>query len=154
MLDFQDPGAVLELVAAKCGSQSECSPPSRFHFMRTPLDKGSRGVIAESVPNRTVSGIEECGAQLSQGRNLLFERVGRPDVSAAETNVFPTERSDVGDLFRSNRRACAISKSRLAASFVRGKNCCVGECREALADLPIIRSSPCPGGGLEVPLLD
>ena len=43
------------------------------------------GVIAESVPNRTVSGIEECGAQLSQGRNLLFERVGRPDVSAAET---------------------------------------------------------------------
>ena len=30
---------------AKCGSQSECSPLSRLHFMRTSLDKGSRGVV-------------------------------------------------------------------------------------------------------------
>ena len=50
------------------------------------------GVIAESVLNRTVSGIEERGAQLSQGRNLLFERFGRPDVAAAEADVFqPSE---------------------------------------------------------------
>jgi hypothetical protein len=54
------------------------------------------GVIAESVPNRTVSAIEECGAQLPQGRNLLFERFRRPDVAAAEADVFPAERSDVG----------------------------------------------------------
>ena len=54
------------------------------------------GVIAESVLNRTVSGIEERGAQLPQGRNLLFERFGRPDVAAAEADVFQTERSDVG----------------------------------------------------------
>jgi fructose-1,6-bisphosphatase/inositol monophosphatase family enzyme len=55
------------------------------------------GVIAESVLNRTVSGIEERGAQLSQGRNLLFERIGKLDVAAAEADVFPTERSDVGE---------------------------------------------------------
>jgi len=41
------------------------------------------GVIAESVPNRTVSGIEECGAQLSQGRNLLF------DLSGSEGQTYP-----------------------------------------------------------------
>ena len=45
------------------------------------------GVIAESVLNCTVSGIEERGAQLSQRRNLLFERFGRPDVAAAEADV-------------------------------------------------------------------
>ena len=55
------------------------------------------GVIAETVLNRTVSGIEERAAQLSQGRNLLFERFGRPDVAAAEADVFPAERSDVGE---------------------------------------------------------
>jgi hypothetical protein len=55
------------------------------------------GVIAETVLNRTVSGIEERAAQLSQGRNLLFERFGRPDVAAAEADVFPTERSGVGE---------------------------------------------------------
>ena len=50
------------------------------------------GVIAESVLNRTVGGIEERGAQLSQGRQLLFERFGRPDVAAAEADVFqPSE---------------------------------------------------------------
>jgi hypothetical protein len=54
------------------------------------------GVITESVPNRRLSGIEKRGAQLSQGRNLLFERFGRPDVAAAEADVFPAERSDFG----------------------------------------------------------
>jgi hypothetical protein len=55
------------------------------------------GVIAESVRNRTVSGIEERGVQLSQGRNLLFERFGWLDVVAIEANELPADRSDLGE---------------------------------------------------------
>ena len=62
----------------------------RFEFDSAP---GQLGVIAETVLNRTVSGIEERAAQLSQGWNLLFERFGSPDIAAAEADLFPTERS-------------------------------------------------------------
>ena len=83
-------------------SQSECSPPSRLHLMRTPL-----GVIAESAPKRTLSVIEERRTQISQGRTPLFERFGRPDVVAIEADVLPAERSDVGEQLVGQRFALA-----------------------------------------------
>ena len=50
------------------------------------------GVIAESVPNRTLSGIEEGGARISQRPKPLLERFGWPDVVAIEDDVLPAER--------------------------------------------------------------
>jgi hypothetical protein len=46
------------------------------------------GVIAESVPKRTLSGSEERGARISQGPEPILERFGRPDVVAIEADVF------------------------------------------------------------------
>ena len=54
------------------------------------------GVIAEFVPKRTLSSIEERGAGISQRPKPILERFGRPDVVAIKTDVFPAERSDVG----------------------------------------------------------
>ena len=56
-----------------------------------------RGVIAESVPKRTLSGIEERGARISQRPKPILERFGRPDVVAIEADVFPAERANVGE---------------------------------------------------------
>ena len=53
------------------------------------------GVIAEFVPNRTLSGIEEGGARISQRPKSLFERLGWPDVVAIEADVLPAERGNV-----------------------------------------------------------
>ena len=55
------------------------------------------GVIAEFVPKRTLSSIEERGAGISQRTKPILERFGRPDVVAIEADVFPAERSDVGE---------------------------------------------------------
>jgi hypothetical protein len=82
---------------------------------------GRSGVIAESVPNRTLSGIEERGAEISQGRNVLFERFGRPDVVAVEADALPAERSDVGreacrEVFRLGREARLCRQYRHSAS--------------------------------------
>ena len=52
---------------------------------------------SQKLLNRTVSGIEERAAQLRRTGTFCFERFGRPDVAAAEADVFPTERSDVGE---------------------------------------------------------
>ncbi len=57
----------------------------------------SFGVIAESVPKRTLSGIEELKARISQRPKPILERLGRPDVVAIEADVFPSERGDVGE---------------------------------------------------------
>lgn len=54
------------------------------------------GVIAESVPNRTLSGIEEGGARISQRPKPLLERFGWPDVVAIEDDVLPAERGNGG----------------------------------------------------------
>ena len=54
-----------------------------------------RGVIAEFVPKRTLSSIEERGAGISQRPKPILERFGRPDVVAIKTDVFPAEWSDV-----------------------------------------------------------
>ena len=50
------------------------------------------GVIAESVPNRTLSGIEEGGAADFAAAEPLLERFGWPDVVAIEDDVLPAER--------------------------------------------------------------
>jgi hypothetical protein len=50
------------------------------------------GVIAESVPNRTLSGIEEGGARISQRPKPLLERFGY-----IEDDVLPAERGNVGE---------------------------------------------------------
>ena len=55
------------------------------------------GVIAEFVPKRTLSSIEERGAGISQRPKPILERFGRPDVVAIKADVFPAERSDVGE---------------------------------------------------------
>src|SRR6476660_7634095 len=55
------------------------------------------GVIAEFVLKRTLSSIEERGAGISQRTKPILERFGRPDVVAIEANVFPAERTDVGE---------------------------------------------------------
>jgi hypothetical protein len=59
--------------------------------------EAARGVIAEFVPKRTLSSIEERGAGISQRPKPILERFGRPDVVAIKTDVFPAERSDVGE---------------------------------------------------------
>jgi hypothetical protein len=53
-------------------------------------------VIAEFVPKRTLSSIEECGAGISQRPKPILGRFGRPDVIAIKTDVFSAEWSDVG----------------------------------------------------------
>jgi hypothetical protein len=53
--------------------------------------KGLNGVIAEFVPKRTLSSIEERGAGISQRPKPILERFGRPDVVAIKTNVFPAD---------------------------------------------------------------
>ena len=55
------------------------------------------GVIAESVPKRTLSGIEEGGARISQRPKPRLERLGWPDVVAIEADVLPAERGNVGE---------------------------------------------------------
>ena len=45
------------------------------------------GVIAEFVPKRTLSSIEERGAGISQRTKPILERFGRPDVVAIEADV-------------------------------------------------------------------
>ena len=55
------------------------------------------GVIAEFVLKRTLSSIEERGAGISQRTKPILERFGRPDVVAIEADVFPAERTDVGE---------------------------------------------------------
>src|SRR5271157_5885066 len=63
-------------------------------LVATPLHEG---VIVESVPKRTLSGIEERGARISQRPKPILERFGRPDVVAIEADVFPAERAYVGE---------------------------------------------------------
>jgi hypothetical protein len=55
------------------------------------------GVFADSLPNRTLSGIEEGGARISQRPKPLLERFGLPDVVAIEDDVLPAERGNVGE---------------------------------------------------------
>src|ERR1700722_16355641 len=55
------------------------------------------GVIAEFVLKCTLSSIEERGAGISQRTKPILERFGRPDVFAIEADVFPAERTDVGE---------------------------------------------------------
>ena len=55
------------------------------------------GVIAESVLNRTLSGIEEGGARISQRPKSLLKWLGWPDVVAIEANVLPAERGNVDE---------------------------------------------------------
>ena len=54
------------------------------------------GVIAEFVPKRTLSSIEERRAGISQRPKPILERFGRPDVIAIKTDVSRAEWSDVG----------------------------------------------------------
>jgi hypothetical protein len=49
------------------------------------------GVIAEFVPKRTLSSIEERGAGISQRPKPILERFGRSDVVGIKTNVFPAD---------------------------------------------------------------
>jgi hypothetical protein len=49
------------------------------------------GVIAESVPKCTLSGIEEHGARISQRPEPVLERFGRRDLFAIEADVFPAK---------------------------------------------------------------
>jgi hypothetical protein len=49
------------------------------------------------ICSKTLSGIEERGAEISQGRNFLFEPFGRSDVVAIEADVVPAETSDLSD---------------------------------------------------------
>jgi hypothetical protein len=74
-----------------------------------------REVIAESVPKRTLRGTEERGAQISQSRNPLFERFGRPHVVAIEADELPVERSDVGEEFVVQRFALGAKLGRAAS---------------------------------------
>ena len=76
------------------------------------------GVIAESVRNRTVSGIEERGVQLSQGRNLLFERFGWLDVVAIEANELPADRSDLGEELVAHRFALGVKLRRATSTGI------------------------------------
>jgi hypothetical protein len=62
-----------------------------------PAGPTEEGVIAESVPKRTLSGIEELKARISQRPKPILERLGWPDVVAIEADVFPSERGDVGE---------------------------------------------------------
>ena len=55
------------------------------------------GVITESVLNRTLSGIEEGGARISQRPRSLLKWLGWPDVVAIEADVLPAERGNVGE---------------------------------------------------------
>jgi hypothetical protein len=55
---------------------------------RSRRDKpGQKGVIAESSPNCTLSGIEECCARISEGPEVLLERLCRPNIVAIEGDV-------------------------------------------------------------------
>ena len=44
-----------------------------------------------------LSGIEKLKARISQRPKPILERFGRPDVVAIEADVFPAERTDVGE---------------------------------------------------------
>jgi len=55
-----------------------------------------KGVIAESVPNRTLSGIKEGGARISQGSEPLLQGLGWPDVVAIKADVLPAKRGNMG----------------------------------------------------------
>jgi hypothetical protein len=54
------------------------------------------GLIAEFVPKRALSSIEERGVGITQRSKPILARVGRPGVVAIKTDVFPAEWSDVG----------------------------------------------------------
>ena len=71
------------------------------------------GVIAESIPNRTLSGIEEGGARISQRPKPLLEWFGWPDVVAIEDDVFPAERGNVGEQLI--RRSFGLGRSSATA---------------------------------------
>jgi hypothetical protein len=60
-----------------------------------PTALGQEGIIVESVPNLTLSGIEELGSWVSQGSEGASERFGWPYVVAIEGDVLPPERRDL-----------------------------------------------------------
>jgi hypothetical protein len=76
------------------------------------------GVIAEFVPKRTLSSIEERGVGITQRPKPILERFGRSDIVAIKTDVFPAEWSDVGQqrvgqnfLGREARRTARLRKT-------------------------------------------
>ncbi len=60
------------------------------------------GVIAESVPNPTLSGIEEHRARIAEGPEAVLERFRWPNVVAIEGDVFPAERRDMSNVIIGN----------------------------------------------------
>ncbi len=63
---------------------------------------GKEGVIAESVPNPTLSGIEEHRARIAEGPEAVLERFRWPNVVAIEGDVFPAERRDMSNVIIGN----------------------------------------------------
>ena len=51
----------------------------------------------ESVPNRTLSGLEKFWSGISQGPEGSSERLGGPDVIAVEGDMLPSERRNVSE---------------------------------------------------------
>ena len=66
---------------------------------------GRCGVIAESVPNPTLSGIEEHRARIAEGPEAVLERFGWPNVVAIEGDVLPAERRDMSNKIIGNSLA-------------------------------------------------
>ena len=55
------------------------------------------GVIVESSRNRTLRRIEESRARIAKGPEGILERFSRPNVIAVKSDVFPSQRSDMGE---------------------------------------------------------
>ena len=62
---------------------------------------GRCGVIAEFVPNPTLSGIEEHRARIAEGPEAVLERFCWPNVVAIEGDMFPAERRDMSNKYES-----------------------------------------------------
>jgi hypothetical protein len=61
--------------------------------------RGISGGIAESVPNRTLSRLQERRAWVSEWPKAQLERFCGPNVIAIEGDVLPAKRGDVGEQF-------------------------------------------------------
>ena len=92
--------------------------------------RGDLGVIAESVLNRALSGVEETQSADFAGPNPLFERFGQPDVVAIEADEVPADRGRCG------RGACR-------ARFALGARLCRAA---SISTVPRSRSVTCSRG--------
>jgi hypothetical protein len=73
------PTAVFVCIVASVSAMNTTQPPYCFESDPGIFRSPANGVIAESVPKRTLSGIEERGARISQRPKPILERWGGPD---------------------------------------------------------------------------